>query len=149
MLNLNSFSFIQQQIVLIIRMRRITYIIYSDRSFTWSVRYIQSVEIAISFIHIRRQPNFSNMVLHNKTSFGLVYTVAYTGGCLCCAAHPLFFAPPLFSLPSEPLPCALMNSYFIINYQQQGQCLVRFFFSLVDSLFVELSCFILRIFGAN
>ena len=34
--------------------------------------------------------------------------------------HHQSFPPhtPPFSLPSEPLPCALMNSYFIINYQQ-------------------------------
>ena len=46
----------------------------------------------------------------------------YRGGA-CAACTPFFRTsfishPPLFSLPSEPLPCALMNSYFIINYQQ-------------------------------
>ena len=40
-------------------------------------------------------------------------------------APPLFFAPLFFiRIPAfffaalQPLPCALMNSYFIINYQQ-------------------------------
>ena len=77
-------------------------------------------------LNLPTTPEYAIHIYINTLNQSRIYYIqGVFRGNACAACTTLFFAlpflfapPPLIPLPSEPLPCALMNSYFIINYQQ-------------------------------